>query len=87
MKKIMYFKLPLCPYCIQTNRWIKDIIKNNPEYKNIELKVIDEIKHRKLAYQYDYYLVPSFYVDGKKMHEGIASKSIVEEIFKKAYEG
>ena len=85
MKKITYFKLPLCPYCIQANRWINEVMYEHPEYANIELEVIDESRNRKLARQYDYYLVPSFYVDGQKAHEGAASKHIVEQVFEKAY--
>jgi len=87
MKKITYFKLPLCPYCVQTNRWINEVMYEHPEYKNVELEVIDESRNRKLAKQYDYYFVPSFYLDGKKLHEGTATKKIVEEVFKRAYAG
>jgi len=87
MKKITYFKLPLCPFCVAANRWVSEVIKENPQYEHIELEVIDENRNRKLANQYDYYFVPCFYVGDEKLHEGAASKEIVERVFKAAYEG
>ena len=87
MKKITYFKLPLCMYCNEANRWITEVMYEHPEYADVEIEVIDEVRNRKLAKQYDYYFVPTFYVDGQKIHEGAASKEIVEQVLKKAYEG
>ena len=86
MKKIMYFKLTMCPFCVAANRWIKEVIREHPEYRDIEIEVIDENRNRKRANEYDYYFVPCFYVDGKKRHEGTASKEMVERVFKEAYE-
>lgn len=86
MKKILYFKLPLCMYCNETNRWINEVMYEHPEYSDIEIEVIDESRNRKLAREYDYYFVPTFFVDNEKIHEGAASKEIVEQVFKKAYE-
>ncbi len=76
----------MCPFCLAANRWISEVLREHPEYEQIEFEIIDENKNRKLADKYDYYFVPSFYVDGIKQHEGVASKEIVERVFKKAYE-
>ena len=47
--------------------------------------MIDERKQRDLANQYDYYLVPTFYLGEEKLHEGaIRSKDEMEAILKKA---
>ncbi|MDR2680740.1 MAG: thioredoxin, partial [Tannerella sp.] len=54
--------------------------------KDIELELIEESEQAELADQYDYYYVPTFYVDGRKVHEGGIFKDEVEAIFKKAIE-
>ncbi len=59
MKKIMYFMMPTCPYCHQAKRWMKEVIAEHPEYKDIEVQTVNEFTNRKLAYSYDYYLVPA----------------------------
>ena len=51
------------------------------------MKVIDERKQPDIANKYDYYLVPTFYVDGVKLHEGVATKEKVEYVLKQALEG
>ena len=57
MKKILYFRLPMCPFCLAANRWISEVLREHPEYEQIELEIIDENKNRKLASDYDYYFV------------------------------
>lgn len=84
-KEVILFKLKYCPYCVQALRWMEEVFAEHPEYKDIPLRVIDEAKERKLADSYDYYLVPTFYVNGEKRHEGIASKAIIEKVFAHAY--
>ena len=86
MKKVTYFRLPMCPFCLAANRWISEVLREHPEYEKVELNIVDENRNRKLANQYDYYFVPTFYVNDEKVHEGTASKEIVENVFRKAYE-
>ena len=63
---------------------MEDIKKQNPEYNNIEIKIIDEELQPDIAKQYTYYYVPTYYVDGVKVHEGAATKDIVNKVFKAA---
>lgn len=58
--------------------------EENPAYKKAAFTVIDEIKDPHIADQYDYFLVPTFYINEEKVHEGIASKDIIKDIFEKA---
>ncbi len=76
-----------CPYCQKANRYIKQLIEDHPEYQKIELAFIDENKEAKVAAQYDYYYVPTFYVDGVKVHEGPTTEKIVADIFAQALIG
>ena len=46
----------------------------------------DEAEEAALANTYDYYYVPTYYVGGKKVHEGHAEKSDVERVLRLAAE-
>ena len=85
MKPVIMFVTEWCPYCKKALAWNEDILKQNPEYSNIEIKIIDEELQPDIAKQYTYYYVPTYYVDGIKVHEGVASKDIVNKIFEKAF--
>lgn len=75
-----------CPYCKQAFSWIEDLKKENQKYSNIEVTIVDEERQPEIAKQYDYYYVPTFYVDGIKIYEGATSKDIVRQVFEKACE-
>ena len=81
MKKIKMFYQPKCPFCVMAFRFIDELKKEHPEYKNIELETIDELKETEVADKYDYYYVPTFYVDGKKVHEGAIYKPEMKQLF------
>ncbi len=61
-----------------------DLKKTNPEYANIEVTVIDEELQPEISKKYDYYYVPTFYVDGVKLHEGVPTKDIIRKVFDEA---
>ena len=71
-----------CPYCIKARKYLSDY-KRLPEYRNIEVEVIDEIKHKDIADTYDYYYVPCIYVDEVKMHEGTLVQASLKELLDK----
>lgn len=84
MNPVFMFITDWCPYCKQANSIMEDLKNTNPEYANIEVKVIDEERQPEIAKQYDYYYVPTFYVNGVKIHEGIPSKDIIRKVFEYA---
>ena len=86
MKPVIMFVTEWCPYCKRALNWMEDIKKQNPEYTNIQIKIIDEELQPDIAKQYTYYYVPTYYVDGVKVHEGAASKDIINKVFKQAIE-
>jgi len=65
---------------------MQELREKNPKYNELEIEIIDEVEQPELANQYDYYYVPTFYVDGKKLHEGVPSYESIENVFKTAYE-
>ena len=51
---------------------------------DVAIEMIEESEQPAVADSYDYYYVPTFYVDGVKAHEGAASKEIVEKVLRSA---
>lgn len=75
------FILEDCPHCINLKRWIQELCEEVPTYVTIQMEYIDEKKQAELADCYDYYYVPSIFINEEKVHEGIASKEIIRKIF------
>ena len=69
MKRITLFYLENCPFCKKARAAI-DELKKQDRYKDIEIEMIEESKQPEVADKYDYYYVPTFYIDGRKVHEG-----------------
>ncbi|MFA6776521.1 MAG: thioredoxin family protein [Sphaerochaetaceae bacterium] len=80
MKKVQLFYQPACPFCKMTLKWIEEVRKEQPQTASLPIDMIDELREPILADQYDYYFVPTFYVNGEKAHEGICTKKIVRTI-------
>ena len=78
------FMTSWCPYCKKALAMIDEIRCESEAYKNVEIAMIDEDKEKKYADQFDYYRVPTFYVDGVKIHEGAASLENIRNVFEQA---
>ena len=59
-------------------------LQQQEAYQSIKVEMIEESEQPEIADQYDYYYVPTFYIEGQKIHEGGIFENEVEEIFKKA---
>lgn len=86
MRPILMFTMASCPYCKKAHRYMEELMKETPKYKDIPIKVIDETLDSDTAESYDYYFVPTYYVENEKIHEGAASKEEVHRVFEKAIE-
>jgi glutaredoxin len=84
MKQVLFFYMNGCPYCRQASIWMDELMREHPEYASVPLRRVEEREERAFADSFDYYLVPTFYVDGVKVHEGAATKEAVEAVFQKA---
>ncbi|MDF2881227.1 MAG: glutaredoxin [Clostridiaceae bacterium] len=84
MKPVIMFITDWCPYCKRALNWMEELKNENPEYTNVDVKIIDEEREPDVAKLYDYYYVPTYYVDGVKVHEGVPSKTIIQNIYEKA---
>lgn len=84
MKDVKLFYLETCPHCIRARKWIDEVKQEHPELQAVEIEMIEEKQHPDISDSYDYWYVPTFFVDGKKVHEGVASKEIVEQVLRSA---
>jgi glutaredoxin len=84
MKKITMFTMASCPFCRMAHRWMDVLLKDHPEYNDIEIEIIDEVRHPDIANKYDYWYVPTYYVDGEKVHEGATTKKKIKKVYEKA---
>ncbi len=84
MKEILLFVMPGCPHCVLALRYQEELMERHPEWRDIPLQIVDETCQREFADRFDYYYVPSYYVDGKKVHEGHAEREDVERVFRLA---
>ena len=84
MEEILMFTMAACPYCRAAHRWMDELYAENPAWRDIPIKIVDEVEDPAYANQFDYYFVPTYYVNGKKVHEGAATKDIVRGVFEQA---
>lgn len=84
MKPIIMFVTDWCPYCKQALSWMEELKNENPKYADLNIKIVDEENEPDISKEYDYYYVPTYYIDGVKVHEGAASEDVVREIFERA---
>lgn len=84
MNKLLFFKIPSCPFCRQADKFLAELMEENEQYKTIPIQVIDETSDRRLAASYDYYYVPAFFLGDKKLHEGVPSKNAIKKVLDEA---
>lgn len=84
-KKILAFFIEGCPYCRQARESVNELSAN---YPGVNIEWVDENKHPEIANNYDYYHVPSMFVDNKKIYESHKGESKQEcfENVKKVFE-
>ncbi len=86
MKRVQLFYLKNCPFCKKALRYIEEAKAVHPELQPIEIELIEESEEPEVADKYDYYYVPTFYLDGEKAHEGGIYPDEVTELLHKALE-
>lgn len=75
MKKIEVFMLPTCPHCIKFMKAFNEL-----DLSGLDVDIIDESSDVEKASKYDYYYVPTVFIDGKKVHEGVVLEDTIENI-------
>ena len=78
------FYLRTCPFCKKALRYIDEAKAAHPELAAVAIEMIEESEQPAVADSYDYYYVPTFYVNGVKVHEGGIYPDEVERILRQA---
>ena len=68
-KKVLAFYLEGCPYCRQAREALKELVSENADYSQVKIDWVEENQHPEISERYDYYHVPSMFVDGEKIYE------------------
>ena len=88
MKQIELFHLTNCPYCKNARKAIEELQAEEPAFREIRIRWIEESRERELAASRDYYYVPTIYWMGKKLYEARPSHTYpkIKENIRKALE-
>ena len=86
MKRVKLFYLKNCPVCKKALRYIEELKAEHAELAAVDIEMLEESELPDVADKFDYYYVPTFYVDGIKEHEGGIYPEEVERILRKALE-
>ena len=78
MKKITAFYLEGCPYCRQAREALKELMNKNENYSKVSLEWIEENQHPEISEKFDYYYVPSMFIENKKIYEAHRGESFDE---------
>lgn len=85
MKEILMFVQKDCPHCKRALKWQEVLTKKfHPEWAQVPIRMVDELEQPEVAQAYDYYYVPTYFIDGVKVHEGPVTQQDVEKVFAQA---
>ena len=86
MKDVTMFMTPTCPHCRKAAELMQELCNENPRFREVCVKQIDERQEAELADRYDYYYIPTYYVGDEKLHEGVPSKEAIKKVYEAACE-
>ena len=85
MKEILMFVQKDCPHCKRALKWQEVLTeKFHPEWARVPIRMVDELEQPEVAQAYGYYYVPTYFIDGVKVHEGPVTQQDVEKVFAQA---
>ncbi len=84
MKHVKMMVLEHCPHCRKAFAYIDELKSEYPKYQNVQIEVIDEVKEEEKTQGYDYWYVPTFFVNDVKIHEGVPTKEAIQSVLEEA---
>lgn len=78
MENVLWFYKKGCPYCRNAQKAYEELIEENPEFRQIIIKKVDEDIEVDFSNSYDYYYVPTLFVGDIKAYEAHPSESFNE---------
>ena len=58
--------------------------KRKSGYSQIEFQIVDELREPDFAETLDYWYVPTYFVNGIKLHEGVPTQEKIRAVFEAA---
>ena len=86
MAEITMFVLKHCPHCLLAKKLLAQLRSEDARYAAIPIREIEERENKQLADSYDYWLVPSFFLGERKLHEGHAEYDDIKRVLDAAIE-
>lgn len=83
-KPVKMMMLDTCPYCRRAFQMLDELKRENPEYRKVSIEVIEEEREPEKTKGYDYWYVPTFFVGGRKVMEGVPTRELVERVLREA---
>ena len=68
-KEILLFSRDDCGYCAKAHKAIAELKAVNPAYGTLSLREVEETREPEFIEKFDYYAVPTLYLDGVKKFE------------------
>ena len=68
-KEILLFSRDDCGYCAKAHKAIAELKAENPGYGTLSLREVEETREPEFIEKFDYYAVPTLYLDGVKKFE------------------
>ncbi|MBQ3109257.1 MAG: thioredoxin family protein [Clostridia bacterium] len=85
MNELLFFYMKRCPHCKKAEKFLEELMQEE-KYANIPIRRIEETEEKELAESYDYWYVPSFFLNGKKLHEGSPTMEDIKRVLETALE-
>lgn len=83
-KTVKMMILNSCPHCRNAFKMMETLKEQHPEYRDVEIDVIEEQLEEERTKGYDYWYVPTFFVDDVKIHEGVPTLEKIDAVFQTA---
>ena len=69
MKEIILFYLTNCPYCRNARKAIEELQNEEPAFRGIQIRWVEETQEPEMVKGRDYYYVPTIFCGEKKLYE------------------
>lgn len=73
-----------CPHCDKAIEDMRELETAHPEFQDVDIEIVDEGEEPERIKGLEYYYVPSFFVDGQKIHEGKATPDEIIHVYEVA---
>ena len=67
-----------CPYCRQAMKALQELVSENEKYAAVSVEWVEENEHPEISAKYDYYHVPTMFVNDVKVYEAHSGEKYEE---------